>query len=140
MKAANISQELKMQYNTRQLALKLTANSMYGCLGATHSRFYAKGLAALVTGEINQPRNEENVTCLRLVFSAKGREILINTKDLVERLNYQVIYGDTDSIMINTNVLDFEQVFAVGKRVSVSKRIEKNEVFSPSQLHRSSKR
>lgn len=50
MKAPNLSPELKMQYNIRQLALKLTANSMYGCLGASHCRFYAKGLAALVTG------------------------------------------------------------------------------------------
>lgn len=47
-----ISPELKMQYNIRQLALKLTANSMYGCLGATHCRFYAKGLAAMVTGKV----------------------------------------------------------------------------------------
>lgn len=52
MKSTNISPELKMQYNIRQLALKLTANFMYGCLGATHCRFYAKGLAALVTGKI----------------------------------------------------------------------------------------
>lgn len=52
MKATNISPELKMQYNIRQLALKLTANSMYGCLGATHCRFYAKGLAAMVTGKV----------------------------------------------------------------------------------------
>lgn len=49
---ATISPELKMQYNIRQLALKLTANSMYGCLGATHCRFYAKGLAAMVTGKV----------------------------------------------------------------------------------------
>ncbi|XP_043791060.1 DNA polymerase alpha catalytic subunit isoform X1 [Apis laboriosa] len=97
MKATNISPELKMQYNIRQLALKLTANSMYGCLGATHCRFYAKGLAAMVT--------------------AKGREILQHTKSLVEKLNYEVIYGDTDSIMINTNLLDYEEVFSVGKKI-----------------------
>ncbi|KZC05167.1 DNA polymerase alpha catalytic subunit, partial [Dufourea novaeangliae] len=97
MKAPNISPELKTQYNIRQLALKLTANSMYGCLGATHCRFYAKGLAALVT--------------------AKGREILQNTKNLVEKLNYEVIYGDTDSIMINTNLIEYEEVFAVGKKI-----------------------
>ncbi|XP_012148940.1 DNA polymerase alpha catalytic subunit [Megachile rotundata] len=97
MKTPNISPELKMQYNIRQLALKLTANSMYGCLGASHCRFYAKGLAALVT--------------------AKGREILQHTKSLVEKLNYEVIYGDTDSIMICTNVLDYDEVFSVGKKI-----------------------
>ncbi|XP_076661417.1 DNA polymerase alpha catalytic subunit [Halictus rubicundus] len=97
MKAPNLSPELKMQYNIRQLALKLTANSMYGCLGATHCRFYAKGLAALVT--------------------AKGREILQHTKNLVEKLNYDVIYGDTDSIMINTNSVEYEEVFSVGKKI-----------------------
>ncbi|KAK9294901.1 hypothetical protein QLX08_010646 [Tetragonisca angustula] len=97
MKTPNISPELKMQYNIRQLALKLTANSMYGCLGATHCRFYAKGLAALVT--------------------AKGREILQHTKSLVEKLNYEVIYGDTDSIMINTSLLDYDEVFSVGKKI-----------------------
>nr|CAD7441284.1 unnamed protein product [Timema bartmani] len=86
-----------IKYNIRQTALKLTANSMYGCLGFPSSRFYAKSLAAMVT--------------------AKGREILINTKDLVEKLNYEVIYGDTDSIMINTNCLDYDQVFKIGNKI-----------------------
>lgn len=51
--------------------------------------------------------------------TAKGREILQHTKSLVEKLNYEVIYGDTDSIMINTNLLDYEEVFSVGKKVNI---------------------
>ncbi|KAM6151481.1 DNA polymerase alpha catalytic subunit [Rhynchocyon petersi] len=97
MKQADLNPDLLLQYDIRQKALKLTANSMYGCLGFSYSRFYAKPLAALVT--------------------YKGREILIHTKEMVQKMNLEVIYGDTDSIMINTNSTNLEEVFKLGNKV-----------------------
>uniref|UniRef100_A0A914SH34 DNA-directed DNA polymerase n=1 Tax=Parascaris equorum TaxID=6256 RepID=A0A914SH34_PAREQ len=38
----------------------------------------------------------------------------MHTKDLVEKQGYAVIYGDTDSIMINTGLEDLEQVKKLG--------------------------
>ena len=74
---------------------------MYGCLGYTHSRFYAHPIAALIT--------------------SMGRETLQRTVDIATNtVGLDVIYGDTDSIMINTRITDpaeYSKVLSLGNKV-----------------------
>jgi DNA polymerase alpha subunit A len=74
---------------------------MYGCLGFSNSRFFAQPIAALVT--------------------AMGRETLQRTVDIATNVvGLDVIYGDTDSIMINTRITDpteFTKVLQLGEKV-----------------------
>uniref|UniRef100_A0A9J8B998 DNA polymerase n=1 Tax=Cyprinus carpio carpio TaxID=630221 RepID=A0A9J8B998_CYPCA len=44
-------------------------------------------------------------------------QILMHTKEMVQRMNLEVIYGDTDSIMINSNSTNLEEVFKLGNKV-----------------------
>lgn len=81
LKTAGTEEERAM-LDVRQRAIKLTANSIYGCLGSPTSRFCNYQMASYIT--------------------AKGRELLGTAKSIAESLGLRVIYGDTDSIMIHT--------------------------------------
>lgn len=82
----------------KQKAIKLSANSLYGYLGYKNSRFYAKSIAALIT--------------------STGRSILQETVGMVTtKLNLNVIYGDTDSIMIDTRIADIMKALELGNQV-----------------------
>jgi len=101
----------RAQLDIRQQALKLTANSMYGCLGFSHSRFFARPVAELVT--------------------LQGREVLQATVDLVQSsLGADVVYGDTDSIMVATGSADLAAALALGGRIKkeVNKRYRTLEI------------
>ncbi|CAK0805247.1 unnamed protein product, partial [Prorocentrum cordatum] len=87
---ASIDAETKRKVlNGRQLALKLSANSVYGFTGAMNGPLPCLELAGAVT--------------------AYGREMIQSTKRKVEshfvqangfRYDAQVVYGDTDSVMV----------------------------------------
>src|SRR5210317_454727 len=70
-----------------QLAYKITANSLYGQIGARTSQIYLKEIAACTT--------------------ATGRERILHAKEFVEtEYGAEVIYGDTDSIFCKFNKVD----------------------------------
>lgn len=84
----------KVILDVKQKCYKLVANSIYGCLGFSASRFYSRPLAALIT--------------------KKGRDSLMAARDIVnKRGGVSVIYGDTDSLMIEPNNLKGDEASEV---------------------------
>ena len=112
--------EMKETYNifeqdvldALQVAYKVTANSLYGQIGARTSSIYLKEIAACTT--------------------ATGRNMIMLAKDFVER-NYdaEVIYGDTDSIFCKFPLTDREGNAVYGKdalqfAIDIGKEVERH--------------
>ncbi|EAU90154.1 delta DNA polymerase [Coprinopsis cinerea okayama7 len=87
----------------RQLALKISANSVYGFTGATIGKLPCLAISSSVT--------------------AYGRQMIERTKQEVEaeytianghEHDAEVIYGDTDSVMVRFGPTDLAKVMALG--------------------------
>ena len=77
----NFNEFQKVIFDGLQSAYKVTANSLYGQIGAKTSPIYLKDIAACTT--------------------ATGRKMIMMAKDFLEtKYNANIIYGDTDSIFI----------------------------------------
>lgn len=93
-------------YNALQDALKLCANGTYGFLGLTRGKLPSVEAASAVT--------------------ARGRDLIIQTKNLIEQVNPDknwpggvVVYGDTDSVFVKllgagVQGLDVKEVMKLG--------------------------
>ncbi|KAJ7035657.1 DNA polymerase family B-domain-containing protein [Mycena alexandri] len=91
----------------RQLALKISANSVYGFTGATIGKLPCLEISSSVT--------------------AYGRQMIEKTKQEVEAEycianghshDAEVIYGDTDSVMVKFGPMDLERVMALGSEAA----------------------
>eukprot|EP01127_Copromyxa_protea_P018831 TRINITY_DN6007_c0_g1_i1.p1 TRINITY_DN6007_c0_g1~~TRINITY_DN6007_c0_g1_i1.p1 ORF type:complete len:1070 (-),score=207.54 TRINITY_DN6007_c0_g1_i1:89-3298(-) len=97
----------RMVYNGRQLALKVSANSVYGFTGQSNGALPCLEISASVT--------------------AYGRDMIMLTKDVVleeytMKNGYahdaEVIYGDTDSVMVKFGVETVAEAIKLGREAA----------------------
>jgi DNA polymerase elongation subunit (family B) len=95
------------RYDRQQQAVKVIMNSLYGVSGWERFRLYDKENAAAIT--------------------ATGREVIDFTQQVAEaELEYQIAYGDTDSIMIELGP-DVSTEAAIERSFEIEERI--NEAY-----------
>lgn len=97
----------KAVLNGRQLALKISANSVYGITGATVGKLPCLPIASSTT--------------------SYGRQMIEKTRDEVEKRytiangyshDAKVIYGDTDSVMVKFGVQDLAEAMKLGNEAA----------------------
>ncbi len=77
-------------YNIKQSALKVLTNSFYGYMGWNLARWYCRECAEATT--------------------AWGRYFIKTSARIGEEMEFEVLYGDTDSIFVRKEGLSFEQL------------------------------
>src|ERR1700733_948964 len=81
-------------------AIKILMNSFYGVLGAPSCRFYNTALVNAITGT--------------------GRELLLWSKAWFETAGFAVLYGDTDSVFVDSGSGDAESARSQGRDLAAA--------------------
>jgi DNA polymerase I len=103
-----------IMYDMQQNVLKVIMNTYYGVSGYTRFRLFDREIGSAVT--------------------SVGRAIIEHTRRVIEEQGYKVIYGDTDSCMIQLPPVDRE------KTIELARSIEKTlngsySVFAKNELN-----
>jgi len=139
VKELNMLKSLILAFDKRQLALKVSANSAYGFLGAEKTgKFADKAVAATVT---LCGRNMLMESCAK---SEEVSKTLTKHSDGQPVGDFTLVYGDTDSLMVTlSNVKSPEDGHHAGVAMSsavtkmfhargeYSKKLEQEKVFQP---------
>ncbi len=81
-------------------AIKILMNSFYGVLGAPSCRFYNTALVNAITGS--------------------GRELLLWSKAWFEAAGFAVLYGDTDSVFVDSGSEDAQSAQQMGRDLAAT--------------------
>jgi DNA polymerase delta subunit 1 len=127
----NTSDEfMKNVLDKRQLAYKVTANSLYGQLGAKTSTFYEPDIAASTTATGR----------LLLTFAKRVTEECYADTDIKTKYGFvntkaEYVYGDTDSVFFKFNLTDKE----TGEKIVGDKALELSIEIAQEACHQVSK-
>jgi len=91
---------LRKMLDNRQLAYKVTANSLYGQTGAKTSKFYDKDVAACCTA-VGRMLILFSKSVIETVYDHRDCETSMGTVNVTAKC----IYGDTDSVFVKYTIL-----------------------------------
>ena len=121
---------IKNVLDKRQLAYKVTANSLYGQLGAKTSTFYEPDIAASTTAT-----GRLLLTYAKRVVEECYGDAIVDTKYGKIKTNAEYVYGDTDSVFFTFNVSDNE----TGEKIIGHKALELSIEIAKEACHNVSK-